>query len=181
MKISKYRLKQIIKEELKIFEAEMVVRGGPRAMPTRYRRSQPTPFNVSDTIRGQSPSGQETQFDYKREYVPPEPGELAEMDPVQKLINQIDGKISSERTDPNRLRMLVAVRELIEIYSEGEDLPPAIKEMAELAMNRDFSAIHANFNRIWRELSQWHKDGDTKFPRQVPANFRSIDTIARHG
>ena len=167
MKLTKSQLKQIIKEELEIFEAEMVVRGGRHPLPKStapwsQRRQTAARFDVHDKIQGQGPGGEMTRFDYERKHVPASEEELAEMDPVQALLNRVDTAMALATDDPIRQLMLETVIRMIEVYSEGEELPPVIEKMAELTIDRKYSDIRANFNKMWMELILYHRGKGTQ-------------------
>jgi hypothetical protein len=61
---------------------------------------------------------------------------------------------------------------------DGE-IPPAVQKMADLIEARDYDTIRSDFNRMWTDLVQYHRDTGIKLQPRVSHNFRSIGTTIR--
>ena len=162
----------------------MVVRGGrnpKNTAPWSQRHQTAGRFDVRDKIQGLGPQGEMTRFDYKRKHVPASEEELAEMDPVQALLNQTETALHNSSGDAIHVLLLQTMIRVIEVYAEEEKLPPAIQVMARLAISGDYAGIRSKFNEIWTDLVQYHRDPNhTELQPRISHNFRTIDTIVRN-
>ena len=64
---------------------------------------------------------------------------------------------------------------------DGE-IPPAVQKMADLIEARDYDTIRSDFNRMWTNLVQYHRDNKKTVGGLTPRvshNFRSIGTTIR--
>ena len=183
MKITKQQLKQIIKEELDLLEAEMVVHGGrnpKNTAPWSQRYQTAGRFDVRDKIQGLGPQGEMTRFPYIRKHVPASEEELAKMDPVQRWFNQTETALHNSSGDAIHALLLQTMIRVILVYAEEKKLPPAIKAMAKLAIERKYADIRSDFNKIWTDLVQYHRDrGDPGLQPIVVHNLRSINSMIR--
>ena len=188
MKLTKSQLKQIIKEEIVIALNEMEVSGGwlSGTKDTRRPRSTPHRFGGTGKIRMQGPDGEMVAKEYAPKHVPMSPEERAETPAVELVLHDIAGVFEDLDTDtsPIHTLMLQTVERMAEMYlhfdKTNTPLPPAIAKMIELTMAEDYAAIRSNFNRLWTELLQYHRNENIQLPPRVSHNFRTIDTIVRN-
>ena len=65
-------------------------------------------------------------------------------------------------------------------FYDHQSLPPAVAKIQQLVESRDYEAIRSNFNKMWTELVQYHRNKGIKLQPRVSHNFRTIDTIVRN-
>jgi hypothetical protein len=75
--------------------------------------------------------------------------------------------------------MVETVGRMTSCYDENA-LPPAVSQMQILVDSRDYATIRSNFNKMWTELIQYHRDKGIQLQPRVSHNFRTIDTIVRN-
>jgi hypothetical protein len=156
MKITKQQLKQIIKEEIEIALNEMEVSGGNLPADHPARQGLKTEVEVLlDDIKKASVYDDKDPFAAVR-------GLLLET--IKRMLTT-----SSDEDNPNSPL----------VYKD--EVAPAMVELAELTMERDYETIRSNFNRMWTDMIRWHRlpGKPTLLPR-ISHNFRTIDTIIRN-
>ena len=84
-----------------------------------------------------------------------------------------------ESQDPIYLLMLETIGRMTSCYDEG-DLPPAVAQIQDLVSARDYETIRSDFNKMWTDLVQYHRDRGIQLQPRVSHNFRTIDTIVRN-
>tara|TARA_B100001123_G_C14943545_1_gene880731 strand:+ start:251 stop:733 length:483 start_codon:yes stop_codon:yes gene_type:complete len=158
MKLTKSQLKQIIKEEIEIALNEMEVSGGnlPADHPARQALKLTKDVDVL-------------------------------LDDINKTYEE---SLQGEDTDAIAVLLLETIKRMLTTPSNKDDpksplvykdrVPPPLAELAELTMAKDYAAIRSNFNRLWTQVLQWHRDTGISFPPRVSHNFRTIDTIVRN-
>jgi hypothetical protein len=81
--------------------------------------------------------------------------------------------------DPIYMLMLETIGRMTSCYAE-DALPPPVAKMKTLIDSRDYESIRSNFNKMWTDLIQYHRDHGIQLQPRVSHNFRTIDTIVRN-
>ena len=183
MKITKTQLKQIIKEELEIFEAQWIIDN-----PTTPKWS-PTPKGRAENEAWAAARDKTRRHDYDQ--IPTMT--KTEWRDLEENMDKSGGywhKLGTEK-DPIVMLMLETVGRMASVYEDKayvgrtqDEFPPVIGKMATLVKDQDWEEIHHLFNFMWMELINWHKDPyypeRSPLPPRVSHNFRTIDTIVRN-
>ena len=70
------------------------------------------------------------------------------------------------------------IQRVISAY-DGE-VPPSVQKMDDLIKARDYDTIRSDFNLMWTNLVQYHRDNKIKLKPQAAHNFRSINTTVNN-
>ena len=98
---------------------------------------------------------------------------------LDDIVNALDGLDYSASSAPiDALLLITAERMLTETYSD--EVPPALLQIINLILDRDYDTIRSDFNRMWTDLVQYHRDKGIKLQPRVSHNFRTIRTTVRH-
>ena len=99
----------------------------------------------------------------------------------QIIKEELEGVLENSPADNSaraiELLLDFMIDRIISTY-DGE-IPPAVQKMADLIEARDYDTIRSDFNRMWTDLVQYHRDTGIKLQPQVSHNFRSISTTIR--
>ena len=120
------------------------------------------------------------------------------LDDIENAFAELDYSASSAPIEA--LLLETAKRMLTETYTDK--VPPSLAQIINLIMDRDYEPIRRGFNKMWSELTSYHRKlvqyyfdrSDHTDPRKkkeeaqhlgglkprVSHNFRSIDTIVRN-
>ena len=92
----------------------------------------------------------------------PEERERAGVDPAAALAGMLDFMAE---------RMLSAY---------DDEVPPPLQKMVDLIRDNDYESIQTDYNRMWADLIQHHRDTGTSLEPRVSHNFRAIGSILRN-
>tara|TARA_R100000315_G_C5130398_1_gene74523 strand:- start:50 stop:466 length:417 start_codon:yes stop_codon:yes gene_type:complete len=98
------------------------------------------------------------------------------LDDIEDAFERLDYSASSAPIEA--LLLETAKRMLTETYTD--EVPPSLVQIINLIMDRDYETIRSNFNLMWTNLVQYHRDNGIKLQPQVSHNFRTISTTIRN-
>ena len=86
---------------------------------------------------------------------------------------------NSPAVDPAIAALLdFTIERVISAY-DGE-VPPSVQKMDDLIKARDYDTIRSDFNLMWTDLVQHHRDTGISLEPRVSHNFRAIGSILRN-
>ncbi len=112
-----------------------------------------------------------------------EEDEEDEHDPLSLSLDELEPMVGrkSPRSDPDPalyLRLSDAVTRIVACY-EGQDLPPAVQELADLVEQRDYGALRTTITEVWNGLLGFHQQRGIRPHHQVTHAFNVIHGLVQ--